>query len=292
MSESNPNQHPIEFPALYQIADRRSVAAQFRHFGLVLLEYGILISTATVTLLAGLEWSNIPDLAYTSSFMVLIFIATLSHFAGQDKSWFKARAAAEAVKTASWRYMMRASPFATETAEERFRLRSDRISEIDRIISERASKAEQRHVTAAMQKIRGLDVSERAKIYSEARVHDQLDWYKRKAKINSRQSRNWYLSTCLIYAVPLALIPLGALEGGQHWPIISLFLLVGSSLLGWTKAKRFRELSTSYAQAAIEIQMMIDDADTVRSEEDLNEFVGAAETAFSREHTSWIISNK
>lgn len=278
-------------PPLYGIADKRAIAAQTRHFSLVILEYLVLVSTATVTLMAGI-WEQIPPEAYTASFVLLVLIATLSHFAGQDKSWFKARAAAEATKTMAWRFMMRAPPYKGGNSAELFLSRADGIAELDGVIAKRSKDPITKQITPLMQTVRDLDIAARAALYTQARVEDQRDWYKRKTKINSGKSLRWYLSAVAIYAIPIALLWMEQLDGEAHWPIISLFLLVGSSLLGWTKAKRFRELATSYEQAAKEIETILEDNATITSEQQLSDFVFAAESAFSREHTAWIISKK
>ena len=53
------------------------------------------------------------------------------------------------------------------------------------------------------------------------------------------------------------------------------------------QAKRFTELSASYALTAHEITLIREQADELKKDEHLSTFVGDAENAFSREHTQW-----
>ena len=61
-----------------------------------------------------------------------------------------------------------------------------------------------------------------------------------------------------------------------------------ASYLGWIQAKRFSELSASYALAAFEISLIKLQSGSIKTDEDLSRFVGDTENAFSREHTQWV----
>ena len=65
-------------------------------------------------------------------------------------------------------------------------------------------------------------------------------------------------------------------------------LVLAASFLGYAQAKRFAELSSSYALTALEIQKLRARFLAVKSEEEFTAYVNEAETAFSREHTQWI----
>ena len=56
--------------------------------------------------------------------------------------------------------------------------------------------------------------------------------------------------------------------------------------------KRYRELGAAYAIAAHEIGFAEADAENINSEQDLSEYVSKAESAFSKEHTQWIVREK
>jgi len=68
---------------------------------------------------------------------------------------------------------------------------------------------------------------------------------------------------------------------------VDVIIALASSLLSWIQAKRFTELSASYALTAHEIGFINEQIATINSEDDFSKFVGDAENAFSREHTQW-----
>jgi hypothetical protein len=72
-----------------------------------------------------------------------------------------------------------------------------------------------------------------------------------------------------------------------YWPTDALVTLAATTL-SWIQAKRFSELSASYALAAHEISLIKEQSLSVMTDDDLSQFVGDAENAFSREHTQWI----
>jgi hypothetical protein len=63
---------------------------------------------------------------------------------------------------------------------------------------------------------------------------------------------------------------------------------LAASTLSWIQAKRFSELSASYALAAHEISFIKEQAASIKKDDNLSQFVGDAENAFSREHTQWV----
>ncbi|HVK95945.1 MAG TPA: SLATT domain-containing protein, partial [Noviherbaspirillum sp.] len=72
-----------------------------------------------------------------------------------------------------------------------------------------------------------------------------------------------------------------------YWPTDAL-VTIAASLLSWIQAKRFQELSASYALAAHEISLIREQANRSMTEAQLSDFIADAESAFSREHTQWV----
>ena len=68
---------------------------------------------------------------------------------------------------------------------------------------------------------------------------------------------------------------------------VDVVIALAAGILSWIQAKRFTELSASYALTAHEIGFINEKSATIQSEEDFSKFVGDAENAFSREHTQW-----
>ena len=93
---------------------------------------------------------------------------------------------------------------------------------------------------------------------------------------------------CLTYFTPLVLLVFNAIDMRGSWALVSVFLLIGSGLLGWTRSKRYRELSASYALTAREIALLRSSVSDVTTDEKLSDFVNSGELVFSREHTQWV----
>src|SRR5690606_7526565 len=98
-----------DYPALYRSADESSVDAQVMYLRLIKLQYALLLAASVVAI----EFGNSPNLyvlyavIVTSSTALLIYLSVKK----PEKDWYGCRALAESIKTSTWRYMMRASPF-------------------------------------------------------------------------------------------------------------------------------------------------------------------------------------
>lgn len=277
----------IAFPALFEAADQRSARAQSFHFALTLGEYIILVSTALMALFDEIDEIRLPAIYYAISFLLLIVVGSLSHFSGLDNMWYRCRAAAETTKALSWRYMMRAPPFLAEANETMFRKRAAQVAELDKHLR---IALDTDLITDDMKRIRNADLASRRVLYLNRRVQDQTDWYAGKAKTSGTLALRWYLATCAVYSVPVALILSGLIDAHDEWALLSLCLLVGSSMLGWTKSKRFRELAISYKDAGREIRSLSDTGTAIDTDDDFASFVDKIENAFLREHMSWVIN--
>lgn len=281
-----------DYPALFRSADAASNSAQSLFLRLVVLEFGLLFLGSVLSLNG--VYGNEVNLAYAGIFVVLILVLVLRSFSKAQQDWYKARALAESVKTLSWRYMMRAEPFADDkgliAARAEFRNQLVRILRQDRTTAERlvpdASGEDQ--VTATMDRVRGLVLDERRQIYLSQRVDDQRQWYAKKAIWNRDRSRLWLLIGCVAYAAAgaLALSRL-IIPSWTIWPIEPL-LVIGASILGWTQVRKYTELTAAYGVTAHEIGLIRVDADQAVSDDKLSDFVNDAERAFSREHTLWL----
>ena len=87
-------------------------------------------------------------------------------------------------------------------------------------------------------------------------------------------------------AVFLAILKIISSINPAYLPV-DVTIALAAGVLSWIQAKRFTELSASYALTAHEIGFINEKSATIQSEEDFSKFVGDAENAFSREHTQW-----
>lgn len=277
-----------DFPALYRSADKLSLDSQ-KHFFRILKIHLVVLVTAAV-----LSAINITD-KWVYVFQLLALIAALGcsvYLWGvrPDRYWYAGRAVAESVKTITWRYVSRAEPFQTEDerAKNDFKQSLKMIFEQNQdVCSKLIDYANQEQFTDMMQKMRSSPLDNRKKNYCEKRIRDQRDWYAKKAVFNKKRANLFFW--CLIIANFIGVV-LAILKVAEINPIylpVDVIITLAASLLSWIQAKRFTELSASYALTAHEIGFINEKLATIDSEDDFSKFVGDAENAFSREHTQW-----
>lgn len=277
-----------DFPGLYQSADTLSANAQKYFLGALFSNLLLLVLAALVSVINYPHW-----VAALIQFMFLLLALASSVFLAwkrPEKSWYSGRAVAESIKTMTWRYVSRAEPFDKSDEQSRSLLISrlrDVVQQNPGVSNQLISHASAPQVTDTMTQMRAQAFPQRRDTYIEHRINDQLEWYKRKAKFNSTAAK-WFF-TGLIVANLIALACAAskiANPAFQYFPT-DVFITVAAGILTWMQAKRFTELSTSYALTANEIALIREDAYGLAEDVELSKFVGDAENAFSREHTQW-----
>ncbi len=281
----------MQYPELYVSSDKRALRAQFVHYTLIRAEHGLLILTAIVAWCA--EYLPIHSGVFGLSFVALVAVATLSHFQKADSHWYQARSIAESVKSTTWLFVMRARPF--DDALDNMKANRTFLENLMEIFAESESGAFESvesdaagvQLTDAMLELRSRDLEARKTHYLQERMQDQRRWYAGRARFNSARERVWYVVACAIYSIPLALIVFQVIDASSEWALVSIFLLLGSGLLGWTKSRRYRELSVSYAITARELDFLAENVGAIDTEAALSEFVVSSEAILSREHRQW-----
>jgi hypothetical protein len=280
-----------DYPALFRIADSASNASQKQYLRLIQLEYVLLLLAASLSTVDqsnhwGHKW-------YALIFLFLVVVLVLRAFLKPVQDWYRSRAIAESIKTLTWRYMMRASPFdgAMEHSSppKEFSshlkgildLNRDHVGKLDVVPS-----AEQ--ITATMDRVRSFALSERSEFYREFRVEEQLDWYLKKAKHNRREAKRWVVIGIGAYALAAALVVgRAAATNWNIWPIEPV-IVFASSIIGWVQIKKFGELAAAYSVTAQEIGLIKPRLSEKAGDTEFSEYVNEAELAFSREHTFWL----
>lgn len=282
-----------DYPALFHSADESSVAAQSQYLWLIRLQYGLLITAATVAL----WFDHMPVLLLVYAFIIGTSTALLIYMSVKkpEKDWYGCRALAESIKTSTWRYMMRAEPFEDapqlRTVKQKFAAFLKEIldanSHVRDSISRRPKAGDQ--ITLGMDEIRALSLDERREFYRSKRIDEQRDWYIGKVKSNRRHFVGWIVFCVLIQgsAIVLALIRSRYPESWSIWPAEPL-LVIASAAVGWIQIKKFNELASAYSLTAHEIGIIQTRINDVATESEFSEFVNEAERAFSREHTQWV----
>lgn len=278
-----------DYPALYQAASILSESAQ-SHFYRAFLFHMILLAVASAISVAN---STSPELAI---FQALVLIGALGCaiylFLGRpDRHWYAGRAVAESIKTSTWRFISRAEPFNTadEIDSHNFGLKLKAIVEQNREIAGLlTTHLDGLPISSEMNRLRHTSDPERLDYYRKYRIVDQQNWYAKKASFNRRMVTGYFIALLATLTVAIALsIARVRYTTIAYWPT-DFFVTVAAGLLSWIQAKRFQELSASYALTAHEISLIRQQAGVTMTANELSKFVGDAENAFSREHTQWI----
>lgn len=280
-----------DYPALFLDADGGSNRYQNKFLRLIRGEYITLFLAAVLSMsfLSGVVFY----LLYAGAFVVGLLILITRAQSKPEQWWYRCRALAESVKTLTWRYMMRAAPFAGKDDEAKIALR-DQLHEMFRENVDTAKAitndwSGNHQITKAMEDVRAMSRDERMAYYLQHRVDEQRGWYSRKSTANRKSARFWIWvsGTAYIIAGVMAFTRV-AQPDWPYWAAIEPLIVVAASIVGWMQIKKFNELGAAYTVAAHEIGLIRPKSDVVKNEGDFSEFVNDAEKAFSREHTLWI----
>ena len=282
---------PDDFPALYRSADRTSLAAQrrflvalrFRLGGLLLAAVGGAISWSV----GSVEFGGLLALV---AFAVALAAESYSALTRPDRAWYEGRAAAESVKTLTWRFAVRGESFEAggAEAEKRFLDGLDEILQDLDSVEPSSAEGQASQITTAMRDLRSRDFLARRDSYLHGRIRDQQAWYARNARTNARLGHRW-----LIAGIAFEFLGVigGALRafGGVDVDLLGVLAAVAAAITAWVQAKQHDNLSTAYGVTAQELASVASEVEAITPADEgaWGHFVGEAEEAISREHTLW-----
>lgn len=278
-----------DFPGIYQAADTLSGNAQAHFFTALVLNLLSLVLAAVVSVVNYPHWVSavLQAVLLAGAMASSVYLALVR----PERLWYSGRAVAESIKTLVWRYVSRAEPFheADDVSKKLLLEKLQQVVKQNKAISDKLiTHLKEKQISDMMVQLRSGSFDERRNTYIQHRINDQLAWYEKKAKFNKRASSRFFATLVLINAIALlcALIKIANVQY-QYFPT-DILIAIAASLLTWMQAKRFSELSASYALTANEIGIVREQADDLVSDDALSSFVGDAENAFSREHTQWV----
>lgn len=282
----------ITYPGLYDEADAASNRQQMLFLLVIRAEFCALLAASILTI------NILPKTGYIILFGLVLIAATIllgiRSIFKLEQGWYQARALAESVKTATWKYVMGAKPFNKcpndLSVRETFRnFLKDILSANQRIGSQfDGSGATKDQITIEMDEFRNLSRAERIALYIDGRIDNQRRWYAEKAKKNRTWAIRSIAALISLYALAFSVLLLRVAHPDWSYSHPEPLILLASALIGWMQIKKFNELATSYNLTAIEIGILKSKTSEIQTEEDLSNFVDDAEEAFSREHTQWL----
>lgn len=295
MNTTTRNISSADLPGLYGAADSASLRSQSSYFFQLACYLFLLVCAAFVSF----KWPTTTYGALASAALFLISLAVLISLKLKkpEDLWYNGRAVAESVKTRSWRWMMKAEPYEDRESDEI--VSRSFVNDLKAILGQNRSlsheltpsDSESHALTEKMREIRGLPLSERLSIYQQQRINDQSNWYASKSQQNKRYGRYWFWGSVLLHSVAIGALLFRIKEPAMVLPVEVIAAAAGA-VITWVQAKKYNELTASYALAAHEIVLIKGEALSVKTEKEFSEFVIDSEAAFSREHTQWTARKK
>lgn len=285
-----------DYPPLYQDLDDAAARAQRRYWILLASHFGVLVAAGVASSITLQSHASQQQVHAVSAFLLVIGLILTLVLASNafEKTWYGGRAAAESVKSLSWKYMTRAKPFTDRESPKK--VDAEFTGALARILGDRKELALGRGVrqssgepiSAHMRHVRLLSLPERTAHYTEHRIRDQINWYAGKSNGAESAHSRWIWIVVVVQAAAAA---------GAIWQVVNpaLPFNVGAALatlagvlVSWSQLRRYRELSQAYGIASHELEFAAGMAPHILSEADLSEFVNDSESAISREHTMWV----
>ena len=283
-----------DLPPLYQAADTSSTEAQAHFFAATRFRLYGLTGAALFGLFtwrygaSPVDWSGVLA---ALCFVMALVVEGFLYRAKPERTWYEGRAAAESVKTLSWRYGVGGEPFNVGVHEETYvdnlflaRLESlfDVIKNLD-LVPPTSSEAQ---ITPRMREARALPLAERRSIYEQGRVGEQQKWYQANADWNKRFADRWRGAMLVLEIAGVVfgvLKAIGAIEGD----LLTFSGVVLAASTAWMQTRQYRTLATAYTVTALELASVRSKIANQHTEAEWAKFVNDAEEAFSREHTLW-----
>ena len=275
------------FPSLRDSADRASSAAQKNFVNLNRLHLGLLVSVACI---AGLSHASHEKINWAVCLLMItsLGLTTALRVGKFDDKWFRCRAFAENFKSTVWRFIM--SPGDSSGANERRYLNeieqlNGRIPELQRELTRFKSSGNM--ITGWMRNCSQLSITQKASLYRDLRLQDQIEWYANKAEANAKLETAWFW---VVFSSEFIVVIMSALRAllSPRLDLVSGVASLCAAFIAWTQIKRFSDLGTSYAIAARDLQLIADESRVIGNQADLDLMVLAVETAVSREHSMWL----
>ncbi len=271
-----------------------AVKNQRKHYRVLKLQMVFLLlvaGTSSVSLPASFTASKASGIGIL--LVLILLVNSIAQIRKYDRRWFSCRAVAESVKVQTWRFMMRADPYASDSDFQSVRgkfvddVMQSLNSQREAILEVGSKPVERTQITRFMEATRKKSLDERRHLYVEQRIQDQKVWYSKKAFQNSKAEARWFVFSFAMQA--LSAIVAFVVVFYSTIPVNPVGFITTAAMAGisWTNARSHRELSQSYGLVAQELAGLEDKASEVASEESLGKFVIEVERTISREHTLW-----
>jgi len=294
--KSKPNyERELEGPHSYKYFNTLSKLCQNRYTGLLRAQLLFLLTISLISIIPG----NIYGIEnYLQGFniilMILVFILMILQYSkNYMEGWQKGRFLAESILSNCWLVIFRCGSYNQKNYNECLAKFHDRIKEMKKEINIKDyfyMLPQEMFVNdnpVWMREKYETTSEDKKTFYIQYRINDQIDWYSKKAKFNTDNSKNYFLYGLISLGLGIVLSVFVLLKLVPALTYLGLFTTIAACLFSWKQTKRFDELKTTYSVAADELSDFKRALINKTSEDDIKETVFDTEKSISREHKLW-----
>lgn len=225
------------------------------------------------------------------AFVVALGIQTYLVLVRPDRLWWAGRAAAESVKTLTWRYVVGGQPFPVslrgQDADALFLFRLKEIlTDLGDLPLIAPASTPPGQITTTMRKLREQSLQERVRTYRDDRVRDQFRWYSQKARQNNKRVVQFTVATIALESLGVLLATLKAFTA-VPFDLLGPVAALAAAVAAWQQMRQHTTLAQAYSVASQELATIDSTIADGFEEHEWSQFVQDAEEAMSREHTLW-----
>jgi len=280
-----------DLPTLFKAADREAEKAQRR---LVVLT-AALLALAVVSAIfgsfsiehAGKDWAAVGSLVSLAGGLGASYL--LSQW-NPNKHWYDFRALAESSKSLTWLYAVGGGDFGIDARSEQ-EARTDFLGRLGDLRQQLAPDtpavtSDPVAITDRMRQLRSTTLDERRDAYRSGRLHQQLTWYRGRAGEHSRARTFWGWLTFALQSAGFSFAFLRLFEI-LHVDLVGIATTAAVSAAAWLRSHDHAGVAEAYSQTTLELGEIEPTVNDPATEAEWATWVASAETAMSREHTSW-----
>lgn len=276
-------------PGVYKAAGELSKKGQDRFRALTFASLVLLVVASAV----GLIETRTGGWLAAAAFAVALLLTSLWVFRSAERDWYDGRAAAESVKSVSWKFVVGGEPYeaGVPDAEKRYRAALSAVIDELRGLGSPLRAPTSAPTSQVLHDVRALPLDERQAIYGEQRIENQRGWYAGRAEDHRHSARAWQGAMLIAEAVGLVAAVLKA-TGVVDVDLLSPLAAFAAGAAAWVNAIDYVSTARAYEVASFELEAIGNGVAAVTQETDWATFVADAEQAMSREHTMWLARRK
>lgn len=229
---------------------------------------------------------NVGGLVSTLAFAGALFLGLSTTAARPEVRWYEGRAAAESVKTMSYRYAVGGDPYGVTIADAdaiflgRLRHIMDNLPHL----AKTTKQTEQ--ITETMRVVRAADLPARRQFYVRDRIEDQINFYSRRQGEFEEAAHKLAILSALFAIVGIG-FGVARMFDVLPFDLLGTLAAVVASLRAWSDMNQYRTTAAAYAVTTQELATTKSEEKLVKGETEWCRFVSDTEDAISREHTLW-----